>query len=217
MTTRKPRTTKPVTNQAGTPILESPEFMAKLVAELQKHQAAVQLIPAEEPKPVEPAPVDETALVIAELKQEIAYLKAKPEPVAVSEIAEPIKVEPELPKPFKVLQSIPFGTIAGWAAAIIGLFLYWQSLSPKSDDAKPAATISSVLDDAYKADRLNRIAILKEIPAKSFRSDQEKLDWINSETDTRRQVAFREFIDRMAKAVNDGTTDKMASDLEAGR
>lgn len=209
MTTRKPRTTKPVTIEAD----PSPELIAKLVAELQKQQAAVT---AEEPKPVEP--VDETALVIAELKQEIAYLKAKPEPV--NEIAEPIKEEPVSEHPaLKMLKSMPFGTIAGWAAAIVGLFLYWQSLTPQadSDDPKPAATISSVLDDAYKADRLNRIAILKEIPTKSFRSDQEKLDWINLETDTRRQVAFREFIDRMAKAVNDGTTDKMASDLEAGR
>lgn len=208
MTTRKPRTTRPVTAEP------SPELIAKIVAEMQKHQAAV---PVEEPV-VETASVDETALVIAELKQEIAYLKAKPEPVAISEIAEPIKVEPASEHPaIKMLKSIPFGTIAAWAAAIVGLFLYWQSLSPKSDDPKPATTISSVLDDAYKADRQNRIAILKEIPAKSFRSDQEKLDWINSETDTRRQVAFRAFIDRMAKAVNDGTTDKMASDLEAGK
>lgn len=217
MTTRKPRTPKPVAETTEALIAQalSPELIAKAVAELKKQQAAVQAVPVEEPV-VEPSPVDDTVKVIAELKQQIAELRSQPKKDPIPAIkVEPVKIRENVA--VRVLRSIPFATIGGWTAAFVGLYLYWASQQPQTEDTKPAATISSVLDDAYKADRKSRIAVLKELETKSFKSDQEKLDWINTETDTRRQTAFREYLNRMAEAVNDGKTGKMASDLEAGR
>jgi hypothetical protein len=165
-------------------------------------------------KPKEP----ELLEVIKEMQAQIANLKAEPvkEMKPVAEKDNPFS---GLGRQFQTMvSSIPWSSIIPWVLCGAVLYFWWQSQQANIEpDNKPKTSISAVLDAAYKADRLDRIAILKEIEGRSFKNDQDKLDWINSETDLRRQAAFREYLDRMAEAVYSQQTGKMASDLEAGR
>lgn len=221
MTTRKPRTTRtPAKTDAS-----ANQIIAELKAQLE----------AAKPE-VEPEPVIDMASVVADLQKQLAALKeerpapaitpVEPQVIAAQptiQLPNPTVVERKgsfLPKANESLKTIPFGTISAWIAAFVGVFLWWQGQQPKTDsdaDSKPKATISAVLEKAYEADRKSRISTLRELETKSFKSDQEKLDWINSETETKRQIDFREYIDRMAEAVFAGQTGKMANDLEAGK
>lgn len=108
-------------------------------------------------------------------------------------------------------------------AAVVSI-LGWAYLSqPKSDDGKiedkpiVVEPISVVLARAYDADRKSKIAILKGITANSFKTDREKLEWINSESQKQLEEDFLEFTKRFGEAVKNNTTEEMAKALEAGK
>jgi hypothetical protein len=106
--------------------------------------------------------------------------------------------------------------------ALVG-YIAWTNWKPANDDDKDddrpvvIEPISKVLAKCYEADRVSKIAILKGLTANEFASDQAKLEWINSESEKRRIADFQPYADRMAEAIVDSTTEKMAKALEAGR
>ena len=105
-------------------------------------------------------------------------------------------------------------------AAVVSI-LGWAYLNqPKSDDVdRPIVveSISKVLAKAYDADRKSKIAILKGVAENEFPTDKAKLEWINSESQKRLEIDFKEFTDRFGIAVKDNTTAEMAKALEAGK
>lgn len=108
-------------------------------------------------------------------------------------------------------------------AAVVSI-LGWAYLSqPKSDDGKDddkpivVEPISVVLARAYDADRKSKIAILKGVAENEFPTDKAKLEWINSESQKRLEIDFKEFTDRFGIAVKNNTTEEMAKALEAGK
>lgn len=118
-----------------------------------------------------------------------------------------------------------FATRIGQTIAISAVvcILGWSYLNqPKADDGtgeKPIVMepISVVLARAYDADRKSKIAILKGVAENKFPTDKAKLDWINSESQKRLEVDFKEFTDRFGIAVKENTTAEMAKALEAGK
>lgn len=108
-------------------------------------------------------------------------------------------------------------------AAVVCILGLGYLNQPKVDDGKiddkpiVVEPISSVLARAYDADRKSKIAILKGITANSFPTDKAKLEWINSESQKRLEVDFKEFTDRFGIAVKNNTTADMAKALEAGK
>lgn len=119
-----------------------------------------------------------------------------------------------------------FATRMGQTIAIAAVvsILGWAYLNqPKVDDGriedKPPVVepISVVLARAYDADRKSKIAILKGVAENEFPTDKAKLEWINSESQKRLEIDFKEFTDRFGIAVKDNTTAEMAKALEAGK
>lgn len=107
--------------------------------------------------------------------------------------------------------------------AVVVCVLGWLFLSRTSSDGGNDPTpvvqdpITKVLADCYEADRKSKIAILKGIASNQFADDSAKLEWINSESEKRRLEDFKPYSDRMAEAIFEGKTEKMATDLEAGK
>ena len=82
---------------------------------------------------------------------------------------------------------------------------------------QPVQSVSKILDAAYKADRVSKIAILKAIGTREFASDKAKLEWINSESEKRRIADFQAYVNQVAEAIDKGKTKELAERLEAGR
>ncbi len=120
-----------------------------------------------------------------------------------------------------------FATRMGQTIAIAAVvsILGWAYINqPKVDgggdsDDKPIVVepISVVLARAYDSDRKSKIAILKGVAENKFPTDKAKLEWINSESQKRLEVDFKEFTDRFGVAVKENTTAEMAKALEAGK
>ena len=108
---------------------------------------------------------------------------------------------------------LPWVLVAGLAYFA---FLRQPSV-PVDPKPEPSKTISRILDDAYKADRSDKLAILKEYATKQFGSDSEALKWFNDESTRRRIKTFIPYTDRVGKAMSEGKVAELANELEAGR
>jgi hypothetical protein len=82
---------------------------------------------------------------------------------------------------------------------------------------QPVASVSKILDAAYKADRSDKLKTLKEFADKQFASDQEALKWFNDTSTQRRIETFIPWTDRVGKAMSEGKVKELAAELEAGR
>jgi len=109
-------------------------------------------------------------------------------------------------------------------AAVVSILGWAYINQPKVDGDggsadKPIVVepISVVLARAYDSDRKSKIAILKGVAENKFPTDKAKLEWINSESQKRLEVDFKEFTDRFGIAVKENTTAEMAKALEAGK
>jgi len=100
------------------------------------------------------------------------------------------------------------------AALAYFAFLRQPQVGPVEPKPEPVLTITQVLDKCYEADRLSKIAVLKGIASSEFASDKAKLDWINSESETRRIADFQPYTNRVAEAIDAGKTTELAEQLE---
>lgn len=105
------------------------------------------------------------------------------------------------------------------AVAVLAYFAFVRqpSVQPIDPQPQPSQSISKLLDAAYKADRADKLAVLKEFSTKQFASDPEALDWFNDESTKRRIDTFAPYTDRVGKAIFDGKVKELAAELEAGR
>lgn len=117
----------------------------------------------------------------------------------------------------RIGQTVVLGVVVSIVA--IGYFRQPSDGGGGGDKEKPIVMepISVVLANAYDADRKSKIAILKGVAENEFPTDQAKLEWINSESQKRLEVDFKEFTDRFGIAVKENTTAEMAKALEAGK
>ena len=98
------------------------------------------------------------------------------------------------------------------------LFYQKQKDAPKPEPEKPTTeSVSKVLDKIYKQDRADRLAVLKELSAKQFATDQEKLKWINEESAKRRIETNIPYTDRVAEAIFENKIQDLIKELERGR
>jgi len=100
------------------------------------------------------------------------------------------------------------------AALAYFAFVRQPQVGPVDPKPEPVLTITQVLDNCYQADRLSKIAVLRGIGATEFASDRAKLDWINSESETRRIADFQPYTNRVAEAIDAGKTTDLAEQLE---
>ena len=108
---------------------------------------------------------------------------------------------------------LPWAIVAGLA-----YFAFMrQPVQPVDPTPQPVQSVSKILQEAYKADRVSKIAILKEIGTREFASDKAKLEWINSESEKRRIADFQDYVNQVAEAIDKGTTKELAERLETGR
>ena len=103
------------------------------------------------------------------------------------------------------------------AALAYFAFVRQPAVEPIDPQPQPPQSISKVLDAAYKADRSDKLAILKEFSTKEFNSDPEALKWFNDESTKRRIETFTPYTDRVGQAMKDGKVKELAAELEAGR
>jgi hypothetical protein len=108
---------------------------------------------------------------------------------------------------------LPWAIVAGLAY----FAFVRQPVQPVDPTPQPVQSVSKILDAAYKADRVSKIAILKEIGTREFASDKAKLDWINSESEKRRIADFQAYVNQVAEAIDKGMTKELAERLEAGK
>jgi hypothetical protein len=92
-----------------------------------------------------------------------------------------------------------------------------QPVNPDDSKTQPVASVSKILDAAYKADRSDKLKTLKEFADMQFPSDQEALKWFNDTSTQRRIETFIRWTDRVGKAMSDGKVKELAAELEAGR
>ena len=107
-----------------------------------------------------------------------------------------------------------------WVAiAALAYFAFVRQPADKPIDPQPqpSQSISKTLDAAYKADRSDKLAILKEFSTKQFASDPEALKWFNDESTKRRIETFTPYTDRVGQAMKDGKVKELAAELEAGK
>ena len=89
-----------------------------------------------------------------------------------------------------------------------------QSPGPKPPP-EPSKSISKVLDEAYAADRSSKADVLSEAAGKTWNSDQAKLNWINEQAEKKRVLDFRQFYERVAQALVDGTDAQIAEQIRS--
>lgn len=106
---------------------------------------------------------------------------------------------------------LPWLLVAGLAYFA---FVRQPADKPIDPQPQPSQSISKVLEAAYEADRVSKIAVLKGIATGNFESDQAKLEWINSESEKRRSLDFRAYTERVAEAIEAGKTAELAERLE---
>lgn len=109
---------------------------------------------------------------------------------------------------------LPWLVVAG---VLYFAFVRQPSVQPIDPQPQPSQSISKILDAAYKADRSDKLAILKEFSTKEFANDPEALKWLNDESTKRRIETFTPWTDRVGKAIFDGRVKELAAELEAGR
>ena len=107
-----------------------------------------------------------------------------------------------------------------WVA--VAALVYFVALRPSGDSPdnpkpEPSMSVSKVLDDAYKADRRDKIETLREFTHRDFASDDEALRWFNEDSARRRIETFTPYTDRVGEAMFNGTVPDLLSRLEAGR
>jgi len=109
---------------------------------------------------------------------------------------------------------LPWILVAGLAYFA---FMRQPAVNPIDPQPQPVASVSKILDAAYKADRSDKLKTLKEFADKQFASDQEALKWFNDTSTQRRIETFIPWTDRVGKAMSEGKVKELAAELEAGR
>lgn len=108
------------------------------------------------------------------------------------------------------------------AGLVVVVAIYHFKASDNADkpidpQPQPSQSVSKILDAAYKADRIDKLEILKGISSGNFANDKAKLEWINSESEKRRMQTFQAYTAIVAEAIESGKTDDLAAQLESGR
>lgn len=112
-----------------------------------------------------------------------------------------------------LINLLPWVAVAG-----LGYMLWVRKPDTKPDENKPTTVnVSKTLDACYKADRASKLDILKQVAKASDKTDEQKLQLFNSESEKRRQADFRPYVEIVADALVNGTVDDLAKRLEAGK
>ena len=141
----------------------------------------------------------------AQLETELAALKK-----IISEQAKPKPQQKD--NPLNEWLPMVFGLVI---IAVIAYTDNGASPSPKPPPPEPRKSISKVLDEAYAADRSSKADVLSEAASKSWNSDQAKLNWINEQAEKKRVLDFRQFYERVAQALVDGTDAQIAEQIRS--
>lgn len=98
-------------------------------------------------------------------------------------------------------------------AAICCLAGGWMLLGGKLPEPAPTPA-TDVLSQCYEADRVTKVALIREMATKEFANSQSQADWWNKKIDVARQTDFQPFIDATAEAIMSGTLTELAESLE---
>lgn len=107
------------------------------------------------------------------------------------------------------------------AVAVMAYMLFVRQPAQNPDNPKPpkpaTVNVSKILDGCYKADRASRLDVLRQLAKSADKTDEQKLQLFNSESEKKRQSDFRSYVEIVAEALVNGTVEDLAKRLEAGR
>lgn len=112
-----------------------------------------------------------------------------------------------------LINLLPWVAIAG-----LGYMLLVRKPDTKPDENKPTTVnVSKTLDACYKADRASKLDVLKQLSNAADKTDEQKLQLFNSESEKKRHADFRPYVEIVADALVNGTVEDLTKRLEAGR
>ena len=116
------------------------------------------------------------------------------------------------PSPATPPQTTNFPPVVWVAAFAMGYVLAACCLfvKPQPKDQFP----NDLLTDCYRADRVSRLRILKDLADHDFASDSEVADHLNAEFDAARQRDFEPFLRALAEALVSDKVQLLIEELE---
>lgn len=107
------------------------------------------------------------------------------------------------------------------AVAVMAYMLFVRQPAQNPDHPKPpkpaTVNVSKILDGCYKSDRASRLDVLRQLAKSADKTDEQKLQLFNSETEKKRQSDFKPYVELVAEALVNGTVEDLAKRLEVGR
>ena len=99
---------------------------------------------------------------------------------------------------------------AGLVIITIGLVLLARPVATP----KPTPADDDLLSAIYHADRVRRVALIRDLDARTFDNDAEKADWHNSQSRAIVQDVFKPYVMALAEAIDGDTLADFAESLE---
>ena len=87
---------------------------------------------------------------------------------------------------------------------------------PQAPDTTPDAA-SDLLTAIYNADRVRRVALIRELDSREFDSDADKADWHNAQSREILADVFQPYVLALAEALDGDTLTEFADELEPSR